>query len=43
MSSDAGLGDEELDERAREFATKCWNEDDTFLAKEKIAEWLGGT
>ncbi|KAK9894038.1 hypothetical protein P389DRAFT_174035 [Cystobasidium minutum MCA 4210] len=27
---------------ARSFADRCWNEDETFLKKEKIAEWLGG-
>ena len=31
-----------LSERAAEFADKCWNEDESFLRKEKIAEWLGG-
>lgn len=31
-----------LEERAKVFAEKCWNEDETFLKKEKIAEWLGG-
>lgn len=28
--------------KAKSFAEKCWNEDETFLRKEKIAEWLGG-
>lgn len=27
---------------ARTFAEKCWSEDESFLKKEKIAEWLGG-
>ena len=27
---------------AKDLAGKCWSEDETFLAKEKIAEWLGG-
>ncbi|KAN0061964.1 hypothetical protein ACQY0O_005959 [Thecaphora frezii] len=31
-----------LAERGAELAAKCWNEDVTFLKKEKIAEWLGG-
>ena len=33
---------EELDAYGRECAEKCWIEDDTFLTREKIAEWLGG-
>lgn len=33
---------EELDAKAKELASKCWAEDETFLGKEKIAEWLGG-
>ncbi|KAL4254296.1 hypothetical protein ABKN59_002913 [Abortiporus biennis] len=32
----------DLDTRGKELATRCWNEDAEFLAKEKIAEWLGG-
>ncbi|GAC73793.1 guanine nucleotide exchange factor [Moesziomyces antarcticus T-34] len=27
---------------AHELATKCWEEDASFLKREKIAEWLGG-
>ncbi|GAC99289.1 hypothetical protein PHSY_006890 [Pseudozyma hubeiensis SY62] len=27
---------------AQELATKCWEEDPSFLKREKIAEWLGG-
>ncbi|KAG5219584.1 PH and SEC7 domain-containing protein [Salix suchowensis] len=33
---------ETLEARARDLANKCWAEDEEFLAKEKIAEWLGG-
>lgn len=33
-------GDGEI--RGKELASKCWNEDEDFLHKEKIAEWLGG-
>lgn len=29
--------------RGRELAVKCWDEDESFLAKDRIAEWLGGT
>ncbi|KAG5645208.1 hypothetical protein DXG03_006726 [Asterophora parasitica] len=32
----------EMETRAKELASRCWNEDEEFLAKEKIAEWLGG-
>ncbi|PPQ98627.1 hypothetical protein CVT24_003960 [Panaeolus cyanescens] len=37
-------GDEtgDLETRGKELATRCWNEDEDFLSKEKIAEWLGG-
>ncbi|RDB16953.1 hypothetical protein Hypma_002582 [Hypsizygus marmoreus] len=38
------VGDDtaEMDARGKELASRCWNEDEEFLAKEKIAEWLGG-
>ena len=32
----------DVQNRGREFAKKCWIEDEEFLAREKIAEWLGG-
>lgn len=32
----------DMDSRGKELASRCWNEDEGFLAKEKIAEWLGG-
>lgn len=32
----------DLDARGKELAERCWNEDEDFLAKDKIAEWLGG-
>ncbi|KAL1748693.1 hypothetical protein HDZ31DRAFT_29171 [Schizophyllum fasciatum] len=32
----------DMDQRGKELAMRCWNEDEEFLAKEKIAEWLGG-
>lgn len=28
--------------RGKELATRCWEEDEEFMAKDKIAEWLGG-
>ena len=30
------------EERGKELAVRCYQEDETFLAKDKIAEWLGG-
>lgn len=30
------------EERGKDLAAKCYNEDEDFLVKEKIAEWLGG-
>ncbi|KAI0630210.1 hypothetical protein C8Q77DRAFT_1233183 [Trametes polyzona] len=32
----------DLDARGKDLASKCWAEDEDFLAKDKIAEWLGG-
>ncbi|TFK74047.1 hypothetical protein BDN72DRAFT_956116 [Pluteus cervinus] len=32
----------DIETRGKELATRCWNEDEDFLLKEKIAEWLGG-
>jgi hypothetical protein len=37
---DAGAVDVEA--LAQERARQCWVEDDEFLPKDKIAEWLGG-
>ncbi|KAI0087982.1 hypothetical protein BDY19DRAFT_994406 [Irpex rosettiformis] len=28
--------------RGKELATRCWEEDEGFMAKDKFAEWLGG-
>ena len=33
---------EDLETRGKELATRCWNDNEDFLPKEKIAEWLGG-
>ncbi|UZJ56962.1 hypothetical protein CBS101457_006282 [Exobasidium rhododendri] len=33
---------EETEATARDLASKCWTEDESFKGKEKIAEWLGG-
>lgn len=45
VSSSAASRDDppDMDSRAKELAEKCWREDEEFLAREKIAEWLGGT
>ncbi|TFY70888.1 hypothetical protein EVG20_g2118 [Dentipellis fragilis] len=32
----------DLEAKGKDLATRCWDEDEEFLAKEKIAEWLGG-
>lgn len=37
-----GSDNEDVDARGKELATRCWNEDETFLVREKIAEFLGG-
>ncbi|KAG1869818.1 hypothetical protein C8R48DRAFT_791069 [Suillus tomentosus] len=34
--------DDADEERGKDLAAKCYTEDEDFLAKEKIAEWLGG-
>lgn len=36
------LSPEELEARGKECARRTWEEDEGFLAKEKIAGWLGG-
>ncbi|KAJ7262190.1 hypothetical protein B0H12DRAFT_1104695 [Mycena haematopus] len=36
-----GEDPEDMDTRGKELATRCWKEDEDFLGKEKIAEWLG--
>ncbi|KAF8893380.1 hypothetical protein BD779DRAFT_1046084 [Infundibulicybe gibba] len=33
----------DMETRGKELASRCWNEDEDFLAKDKIAEWLGGS
>lgn len=35
------MSEEEVEEKARGLATRAWDEDETFLEKRKIAEWLG--
>jgi hypothetical protein len=32
----------DIEARGKELASRCFAEDEEFLAKEKIAEWLGG-
>lgn len=39
-SRNDGSGD--IEARGKELASRCFAEDEEFLAKEKIAEWLGG-
>ncbi|EIN11586.1 hypothetical protein PUNSTDRAFT_83262 [Punctularia strigosozonata HHB-11173 SS5] len=38
--SDETSGD--MEARGKELAARCYREDETFLPREKIAEWLGG-
>ncbi|KAF5354747.1 hypothetical protein D9756_005253 [Leucocoprinus leucothites] len=40
-SRSSNMDDGELEAKAKELAKKCWDEDEEFLAKDKIAEWLG--
>jgi hypothetical protein len=40
ISGGEDLGD--LETRGKELAARCWDENEEFLAKDKIAEWLGG-
>ena len=37
-----GLSPEDVEARGKECARRAWEEDEEFLAKERIAEWLGG-
>ncbi|KAF8556136.1 hypothetical protein OG21DRAFT_1521326 [Imleria badia] len=34
--------EQDSEERGKELASRCYQEDEGFLAKDKIAEWLGG-
>lgn len=43
VSSPALASEEDVAARAKSFADRCWREDETFKAREKIAEWLGGS
>lgn len=38
----ADLGEDADEAKGRDCAFKAWEEDEEFLAREKIAEWLGG-
>ncbi|KAG0704534.1 hypothetical protein DFH29DRAFT_981455 [Suillus ampliporus] len=38
----ARTDDTDVEEKGKDLAAKCYTEDEEFLAKEKIAEWLGG-
>ena len=43
LLSDTTPGEEpDIDSKAKSLAARCWGEDEEFLVKEKIAEWLGG-
>ena len=32
----------EMEAKGRDASNRCWEEDEAFVAKDKIAEWLGG-
>ncbi|KXN90627.1 PH and SEC7 domain-containing protein C11E3.11c, partial [Leucoagaricus sp. SymC.cos] len=40
-SQSSNMDDNEREVKGQEFAKKCWDEDEEFLTKDKIAEWLG--
>lgn len=42
ISKPGPIGPEELEARGKECAKRVWEEDEEFLVKERIAEWLGG-
>ena len=42
ISKSGPLDPEELEARGQECAKRVWEEDEEFLSKERIAEWLGG-
>jgi len=41
-STTRGEESTDMDTRGKDLASRCWHEDEEFLAKDKIAEWLGG-
>lgn len=41
-SHSSNMDEAELETKGKDLARKCWEENGEFLAKEKIAEWLGG-
>lgn len=42
LSPATGDENSDIEIRGKELASRCWAQDEEFLAKEKIAEWLGG-
>lgn len=36
------VASEDMETRGQELASRCWDDNNEFLPKEKIAEWLGG-
>ncbi|KAM6502301.1 hypothetical protein JOM56_002278 [Amanita muscaria] len=45
LSSNSSVGGDvvvDAEKRGKELAAKCWNEDTSFLSREKMAEYLGG-
>ncbi|KAJ2918016.1 hypothetical protein MD484_g2383, partial [Candolleomyces efflorescens] len=42
LSPGGGEDSADMETRGQELASRCYNDNDDFLPKEKIAEWLGG-
>jgi len=45
VTSPISAGSEEsgdLETRGKGLASRCWDDNDDFLPKEKVAEWIGG-
>ncbi|GAA6001536.1 hypothetical protein JCM10207_006712 [Rhodosporidiobolus poonsookiae] len=42
-AEDEAMSVEELEEKASGLAKRCWDEDESFLERRKIAEWLGSS
>lgn len=43
VGSGVGLSLEELEAKAEVIAGRIWEEDESFRARERFSEWLGGT
>jgi hypothetical protein len=41
-TSPGGEESGDLETRGKELASRCWDDNNDFLPKEKVAEWIGG-